>query len=64
MSDRRKMNSTGKRRKEREFAGIHINDTGRRLLKKGARLRKTIMGWDCNVLCLLRGGPRVYDGPV
>jgi hypothetical protein len=65
MSDRKTVKSREQQFKKKEFAGIHIKEAGRSILKiKSARLRKTKMSWDCSVLCLLHSGPQIYNGPV
>ena len=47
------------------IAGIRPQDRERYVLKsKRARLRDIGMVWDTSVSCLLRGGPRIYTGPL
>ncbi|MCK4940646.1 hypothetical protein KAS45_01010 [candidate division WOR-3 bacterium] len=47
------------------IAGIRPQDRKRYVLKsKRARLRDIGMVWDTSVSCLLRGGPRIYTGPL
>jgi hypothetical protein len=47
------------------IAGIRPQDRERYILKsKKARLHDIGMVWDTSVSCLLRGGPRIYTGPL
>jgi hypothetical protein len=47
------------------IAGIPPQDRERYVLKsKKARLRDIGMVWNTSVSCLLRGGPRIYTGPL
>jgi hypothetical protein len=48
-----------------KIAGIRPQDRERYVLKsKKARLHDIGMVWDTSVSCLLRGGPRIYTGPL
>ena len=48
-----------------KIAGIQPQDRERDVMKsRKARLRDIGMVWDTSVSCLLRGGPRIYTGPL